>query len=208
MHVQTITNDLKTGKFWPMYKVVKSPGDEHCLLHSVTNAYNAVTATASACIDIDILSTKLKDETIMNAERYIDFIEGNGLPSLISGLNDYIYNKRYDSSYGYLVPVILANVLAIKLLIVTRNMNMYDVLLIESECTVGDHKGTVIRGVTMHRCIDASRYMAPRYAYRIATQISRYFRRYNMRLNRDISAHVSRYKCRYIAIHKSTIKQC
>ena len=64
------------------------------------------------------------------------------------------------------------------------------------------------RGVTMHRCIDASRYMAPRYAYRIATQISRYFRRYNMRLNRDISAHVSRYKCQYIAIHKSTIKQC
>ena len=66
----------------------------------------------------------------------------------------------------------------------------------------------IIRGVTMHRCIDASRYMAPRYAYRIATQISRYFRRYNMRLNRDISAHVSRYKCQYIGIHKSTIKQC
>ena len=68
--------------------------------------------------------------------------------------------------------------------------------------------GVWCRGVTMHRCIDASRYMAPRYAYRIATQISRYFRRYNMRLNRDISAHVSRYKCQYIAIHKSTIKQC
>ena len=127
-----------------MCKVVKSPGDGHCLLHSVTNAYNAVTATASACIDIDVLSKKLKDETIMNAERYIDFIEGNGLPSLISGLNDYIYNTRYDYSCGDLVPVILTNALAIKLLIVTRNMNMYDVLLIESECTVGDHKGTVM----------------------------------------------------------------
>ena len=63
------------------------------------------------------------------------------------------------------------------------------------------------RGVTMHRCIDASRYMAPRYAYRIATQISRYFRRYNMRLNRDISAHVSRCSETCIAIHASIYRR-
>ena len=114
-HMKACMYDLKTGKFWSMCKVVKSPGDGHCLFHSVTNAYNAVIATASACIDVDVLSTKIKDETIMN---------------------DYIYNKRYDSSCGDLVPVVLANALAIKLLIVTRNTNMYDVLLIESERAV------------------------------------------------------------------------
>ena len=32
----------------------------------------------------------------------------------------------------------------------------------------------VIKGVTMHRCIDASRYLGRRYVYRIVTQVSRY----------------------------------
>ena len=31
------------------------------------------------------------------------------------------------------------------------------------------------KGVTMHRCIDASRYLGRRYVYRIVTQVSRYF---------------------------------
>ena len=30
------------------------------------------------------------------------------------------------------------------------------------------------KGVTMHRCIDASRYLGRRYVYRIVTQVSRY----------------------------------
>ena len=36
------------------------------------------------------------------------------------------------------------------------------------------------RGVTMHRCIDASRYLGRRYANRIATDESRYVTRYYM----------------------------
>ena len=56
MQVQTIANDLKTGKLWSMCEVIKSPGDGHCVLHSIINSYNAATATAAACIDIDLLS--------------------------------------------------------------------------------------------------------------------------------------------------------
>ena len=36
-----------------------------------------------------------------------------------------------------------------------------------------DH-GEDTKGVTMHRCIDASRYLGRRYVYRIVTQVSRY----------------------------------
>ena len=36
------------------------------------------------------------------------------------------------------------------------------------------------KGVTMHRCIDASRYLGRRYVYRIATQVSRYFFFFNI----------------------------
>ena len=31
-----------------------------------------------------------------------------------------------------------------------------------------------LKGVTMHRCTDASRYLGRRYVYRIVTQVSRY----------------------------------
>ena len=42
--VQTVTNDLKSGKFWFSYNIVKSSGDGHCFMHSVVNSLNVCAA--------------------------------------------------------------------------------------------------------------------------------------------------------------------
>ena len=76
VNVTNIVEDLKTGKCWSMFKLIKSPGDGHCLMHSVVNSLN-VTNTNNA--NISLLLKQLTEETVDNAHRYIDFIDGNGI---------------------------------------------------------------------------------------------------------------------------------
>ena len=40
VNVTNIVEDLKTGTFWSMFKLIKSPGDGHCLMHSAVNLLN------------------------------------------------------------------------------------------------------------------------------------------------------------------------
>ena len=42
-----------------------------------------------------------------NSDRYVDFIDGNGRGYLLQGLNKYVNNRRYDTSFGDLVPIII-----------------------------------------------------------------------------------------------------
>ena len=56
--------------------------------------------------------------------------------------------------------------------IFAQNMSKYHIFPI---CDALAQKVLITpKGVTMHRCIDASRYLGRRYVYRIVTQVSRY----------------------------------
>ena len=101
--VQTVTNDLKSGKFWFSYNIVKSPGDGHCIMHSIVNSLNVCAASGVTIYDV------------------------NGRVDLLNGLSEYINDKIYDTSFGDLVPVILTNALSVNLLIVEKNGVNYDV---------------------------------------------------------------------------------
>ena len=50
-----------------------------------------------------------------NSDRYVDFIDGNGRGSLLQGVNEYVNNRRYDTYFGDLVPIIIANALSVNL---------------------------------------------------------------------------------------------
>ena len=58
---------------------------------------------------------------------------------------------------------------------------LYSCLGVCEDDDVVDYWWVVARGVTIYRGGDVSRYIAPRYTYRIAAQVSRYLRRYCMR---------------------------
>ena len=53
----------------------------------------------------------------------------------------------------------------------------------------------VSKVVTMHRCIDTSRYLGRRYVYRIATQVSRYSHTWLLALFALFVAHTQRGLC-------------
>ena len=114
-----ILKKLKCDAFWSKYKVVTSPGDGHCFIHAAVNSLNGIASASN--FHVSVLLKYLLDETVHNADRYIDFIDGNGRESLLHGLNEYIHDRRYDTSFGDLVPIILANALSVNFLIIQNN---------------------------------------------------------------------------------------
>ena len=101
---------------------MKSIGDGHCFIYSVICSMNSMVET-HLHIDSEKLVYKLRKETIENAEWYKNFIENNSKDTLLRGLHEYIVNKKYDTSFGDLVPIIIANALMVNILIVTLNNN-------------------------------------------------------------------------------------
>ena len=63
----------------------------------------------------------------------------NGRGSLLQGLNEYVNNKRYDTSFGDLIPIIIANALSVNLLIIENNGSQFKVKLIECQHSKIDH---------------------------------------------------------------------
>ena len=113
MNVHNVINYLNAGT----YTIVKSPGVGRCIMHSIITTVN-VSNTSSA--RIDVLSAKLETETLVNYDMYMNFIDAEDrVMALTNGLNDYIVHKQYDTAFGDLVPIIIANALSVNLLIIT-----------------------------------------------------------------------------------------
>ena len=100
-------------------------------LSSVTKYFYFVTLhlwsnTSSARIDINVLSAKLETETLVNSDMYMNFINAEDRAmALANGLNDYIVHKKYDTAFGDLVPIIIANALSVNLLIITQHVGVH-----------------------------------------------------------------------------------
>ena len=87
-----------------------------------------------------------------NSDRYVDFIDGTGYGSLLQGLNEYANNRRYDTSFGDLVPTIIANALSVNLLIIENNGSQFEVQLIECQYSKIDRPHVLmffLNGITL-----------------------------------------------------------
>ena len=99
-------------------------------------------------INANALLDKLRTETTVNADRYVDYIDGNGLVSLMDGLNGYILDKIYNSSFGDLVPIIIANAIRIDIWILIEDGNNISTELIKCTNNTDQNK---TRTVMLHK---------------------------------------------------------
>ena len=113
-YVESCAND---GTFWDVYQVRKSLGDGHCILYSVISSMESQHNISLGVHDVTEL---IKFEIFANYEQYHESMDGDRPDELLIRMNDYIDTKIYDSSFGDLVPVILANAMKIDLLILTE----------------------------------------------------------------------------------------
>ena len=77
-----------------------------------------------------------------NAHQYADYIDGDGIQALYSGVNKYVTHKQYyDTSYGDIVPFIMSNAICIHFMIIIQLADSYRVQLVEC---VENNRPTII----------------------------------------------------------------
>ena len=110
---------LLRGIFWNEYEIHKSPGDGHCLSHSVISSLHF---QSSVNLTISELIQGIIDETSTKSDFYKDFMKGS-LFDLYRGLNAYVNYKVYDTSFGDLVPHIISTAIHVNITIVSGTQN-------------------------------------------------------------------------------------
>ena len=107
------------NEFFNYYSVDRSPGNGHCLLHSIAHSHKAHWPHEPALTIVDIIN--LSESEIINYwERYISFIRENTIQNLMLQMYDYTRKKIYDSDLGDLIPQIISDPLNIEIMIVER----------------------------------------------------------------------------------------
>lgn len=108
-----LVQTLKNAEFG----IVQSPGDGHCLLHSVVSSWKQQFSCLPP-IDLECIRALIFIEAISRSARYTPFLENSG--SFITGLRKYLICKHYNQDFGDVVPVIISNSLQVRLDIVNE----------------------------------------------------------------------------------------
>ena len=125
------------------YNVEKSPADGHCFLHSVVRSSNAQHVN-NVWLTLATLKRKFRRQVVDYSNKYMGFLIGSTKEMLMWGSNDYIDRKHYNTKFGDLVPMIVADALHMDILIVENHGSVEECKLIESESHYKKSTRTVI----------------------------------------------------------------
>ena len=111
---------IDQAKLWSLFKIIKSPADGHCFLHSVRYYLNTQLNRQYKLSNMQLIKS-IRAETTKNLIYYSHFVNGVSTECLLKQVDDYCIHKIYDSCFGDILPVITANVLNVDIEI----MEMY-----------------------------------------------------------------------------------
>ena len=86
---------------------------------------------------------KVRDEVTDNANRYLQFLVDSSHHDLMYYMNLYVFNKMYNTDFGNLVPLVLANVLHINIAIISKDVHGYNVRVIHTNAST-DTLGNIL----------------------------------------------------------------
>ena len=69
----------------------------------------------------DVLLRQLSNETIDNCNKYLPYVEDMSLEKVKNGLSQYVLHSNYNTSFGDLVPVIVANAIHLNVIILMKS---------------------------------------------------------------------------------------
>ena len=138
---------MNDGSFCSLYEIQEAPSDGHCLLHAIVSSANS---QLSDCVyyDIGYLIDVVRRETHTNINEYVQFYEENPHAALLRDMDRYLNYKIYNTRYGDIVPMILANALQLNLVLINDLTVVQKLQLVE--CRV-PHYG---KFVALQKCPD------------------------------------------------------
>ena len=77
----------------------------------------------------------VRDEVIEHDERYLQFLVDSCHNDLMYYMNQYVYNKIYDTDFGNLVPLVLANILHVNIGIISESVQGYNARVIHANAS-------------------------------------------------------------------------
>ena len=106
--------------------IEKSIPDGHCLLYSVICGMKSQ-INCPKIYDLNEIVRLMYHETMSNLDMYTDFLINGTSTDLIYYMCLYLYDKVYDTPYGDMVPLVLANDLGLNLIIISKSTMGYDI---------------------------------------------------------------------------------
>ena len=131
----------------------RCPGDGHCLMHAMTLSLNSQLHTDFPLYSVPTLLDIVQHETCSNLHNYVEFIRGNSCDIILEQMHNYITHKDYNSTYGDILPMILANALSIDIQITSSDADMQLQTIVKARndavntvviCKSGDHYDAMI----------------------------------------------------------------
>ncbi len=104
-------NAIMKENNWALHR---SPMDGHCLLHNAVTSYNSQLPDSPK-----LLLSSLIEKIVLHVNSHLtDYtIFGLSVPKILSQLEKYIHERKYNSDFGDLVPLIITQVLSVNLLV-------------------------------------------------------------------------------------------
>ena len=107
-------------------RILTSPGDGHCLIHSVSNSWSSQHPSLLP-LDLETIKSSIFTEAVNNAHLYVPFLPTKH--SLFEGLRHYLIDKQYNHAFGDLVPLVIANAVSVNLNVFNdKCKNGYDMI--------------------------------------------------------------------------------
>ena len=136
IHRKFSTTEFNTLLRQASYEIIRSPGDGHCLIHSIqTCLRHQKIALPREIVEI------VQSEVLQNLPAYSRFAPSD---NIISEMSRYILNKDYNSLFGDMLSDILANALKCAICILNKQETNYNIIWINedksSETTLFVHR--------------------------------------------------------------------
>ena len=125
------------------YELHKSPGDGHCLIHSVLFGLKS----AGVTIEKQNIISAVETETIAHCSKYMSFYVNPSIETLLCEMTDYLHHKHYDSSFGDIVPYIA---LEINIVIMHDMSFIYDPYVVKCDNSCVDSNFITVCKRGMH----------------------------------------------------------
>ena len=103
--------------FWTHFKIIASPGDGHCIIHSISRCLSHMYAELN--VDIyDYLLYMIQLECTVNFTLYTPFMSDYSKHLLYEGIRQYIHGKSYNSGVGDMILNMISNILGLDIVVI------------------------------------------------------------------------------------------